>query len=307
MKANVQTLNVPPALSDAPVAEKSLASVLSELFKMRLTTLVLLTTLVGFYLGTRGPVSYGLMCSTLLGTALLAAGASALNQLLELEHDAKMRRTQDRPLPSGRLTPEAGLIIGGICAGAGLIWLALTVNLLTALLGAVTLASYVFVYTPLKRVTSLNTAIGAIPGALPPLMGWTAARGEISAEGWSLFAILCFWQLPHFLAIAWMYRDEYAKAGFVMLPAIDPTGERTGRQAFCHTLGLLPVSLSPFLFKLVGPVYLCGALMLGIGFMWFAFQFARQRTMGRARALFYASIFYLPLLLGLMVFDKIRS
>ncbi len=129
------------------------------------------------------------------------------------------------------------LIIGGACAGPGLLYLALAVNLLTALLGALTLGSYVFIYTPLKRVTTLNTAIGAIPGALPPLMGWTAARGEISGEGWSLFAILCFWQLPHFLAIAWMYRDEYAKAGFVMLPVVDPTGERTGRQAFCHTLG----------------------------------------------------------------------
>jgi len=307
MKATVQTLNVPPAISAVPVAEKSLASVLSELFKLRLTTLVLLTTLVGFYLGTLGPVSYGLMISTILGTALLAAGASALNQLLESGYDAKMRRTQDRPLPSGRLTAEAVLVIGGVCAGAGLVWLALTVNLLTALLGAITLGSYVFVYTPLKRLTTLNTAVGAIPGALPPLMGWTAARGEISAEGWSLFAILCFWQLPHFLAIAWMYRDEYAKAGFVMLPVVDATGERTGRQAFCHTLGLLPVSLSPFLFKLVGPIYLCGALLLGVAFMWCAFQFARQRTMGRARALFYASILYLPLLLGLMVFDKTRG
>jgi protoheme IX farnesyltransferase len=307
MKATVQTLNAPPAISVAPVAEKSMAAVLSELFKMRLTTLVLLTTLVGFYLGSRGPVSYGLMFSTLLGSALLAGGASALNQLLERDHDAKMRRTQDRPLPSGRLTPEAVLIIGGACAAAGLIWLALAVNLLTALLGAITLTSYVFIYTPLKRVTTLNTAVGAVPGALPPLMGWTAARGEISAEGWSLFAILFFWQLPHFLAIAWMYRDEYAKAGFVMLPVVDATGERSGRQAFCHTLGLLPVSLAPFLFRLVGPVYLCAALILGAGFMWCAFQFAQQRTALRAKALFYASIAYLPLLFGLMVFDKTKT
>jgi protoheme IX farnesyltransferase len=307
MKATVTTLNVPPAVALAPVAEKSLAAVLSELFKLRLTTLVLLTTLAGFYLGTIGPVSYGLMFSTLLGSALLAAGASALNQLLECEHDAKMRRTQDRPLPSGRLTAEAVLIIGGLCAGAGLIWLALAVNLLTALLGAITLGSYVFIYTPLKRVTTLNTAIGAIPGALPPLMGWTAARGDISVAGWSLFAIICFWQLPHFLAIAWMYRDEYAKAGFVMLPIVDATGERTGRQAFCHTLGLLPVSLAPFLFKIVGPVYLCGAFVLGAGFIFCAFQFARERTALRAKALFYASITYLPLLFGLMVFDKIKT
>jgi protoheme IX farnesyltransferase len=307
MKATAQTLNAPPAISGAPVAEKSLAVVLSELFKMRLTTLVLLTTLAGFYLGSSGPVSRGLMFSTVLGAALLAGGASALNQLLEREHDAKMRRTQDRPLPSGRLTPEAVLVIGGVCAGAGLVWLALAVNLLTALLGAITLGSYVFIYTPLKRVTTLNTAIGAIPGALPPLMGWTAARGEISAEGWSLFAIICFWQLPHFLAIAWMYRDEYAKAGFVMLPVVDASGERTGRQAFCHTLGLLPVSLAPFLYQLAGPVYLGGALVLGVGFIWCAFQFARHRTLHRARALFYASILYLPILFGLMVFDKTRN
>jgi protoheme IX farnesyltransferase len=306
MKATVQTLNAPQAIPHLPVVEKSLAAVLSELFKMRLTTLVLLTTLVGFYLGSRGPVSYGLMFSSLIGTALLASGASALNQFLERDYDGKMRRTRNRPLPSGRLTPEAVLIIGSVCAGAGLLWLALAVNFLTALLGVITLGSYIFIYTPLKRVTTLNTAIGAIPGALPPLMGWTAARGEISAEGWSLFAIICFWQLPHFLAIAWMYRDEYARAGFVMLPVIDPTGERTGRQALCHTLGLLPVSLAPFLYKLVGPVYLVGACLLGAAFIWFAFQFAGQRTQGRARALFYASILYLPILFGLMVLDKIK-
>ncbi len=305
MKAAAQIVTAPPAISGAPVAGKSLAVVLSELFKMRLTTLVLLTTLAGFYLGSRGPVSCGLMFSTVLGAALLAGGASALNQLLEREHDAKMRRTQDRPLPSGRLTPEAALISGGVCAGAGLVWLALAVNLLTALLGAITLGSYVFIYTPLKRVTTLNTAIGAIPGALPPLMGWTAARGEISVEGWALFAIICFWQLPHFLAIAWMYRDEYAKAGFVMLPVVDGAGERTGRQAFCHTLGLLPVSLAPFLYQMAGPAYLCGALVLGVAFAGCAFQFARRRTLRRARALFYASILYLPVLFGLMVFDKI--
>jgi protoheme IX farnesyltransferase len=307
MKATVQTLAASPAISAAPAAEKSAATILSELFKLRLTTLVLLTTLAGFYLGSRGTISWRLMGSALLGTALLACGASALNQWLEREPDAKMRRTLDRPLPSGRLTPEAGLIIGGLCAGAGMIWLALAVNPLTALLGAITLGSYVFIYTPLKRVTTLNTVIGAIPGALPPLMGWTAARGEISAAGWALFAILFFWQLPHFLAIAWMYRDEYAKAGFVMLPVVDASGERTGRQAFSHTLGLLAVSLSPFVYRLVGPVYLAGAMLLCGAFVVCAWQFARQRTMARARTLFYASILYLPLLLGLMVIDKIKN
>jgi len=307
MKATVQTLDATATLAKAPAAEKSLASVLSELFKLRLTTLVLLTTMVGFYLGSRGPVAWAPMFNALWGTALLACGASALNQLLERDYDARMLRTQDRPLPSGRLTPEAVLVIGGACGMLGLIWLALTVNLATALLGALTLGSYLFVYTPLKRITTLNTVVGAIPGALPPLMGWTAARGEISGGGWSLFAILCFWQLPHFLAIAWMYRDQYAKAGFVMLPVVDPGGERTGRQALSHTLGLLPVSLCPFLFKLVGPVYLAGALLLGAGYLWCAFQFSRQLTLQRARLLFFASIIYLPALLGLMVLDKIRN
>jgi protoheme IX farnesyltransferase len=304
MKATLQTLDTPAPLIKTPVAEKSLTAVLSELFKMRLTALVLVTTLVGFYLGSRAPVSWMLMFNTLFGTALLASGAAALNQLIEREHDAKMRRTQDRPLPSGRLTADAVLMIGGACGVLGLLYLALTVNLLTAGLGALTIGSYLFVYTPLKRITTLNTVIGAIPGALPPLMGWTAARGELSAEGWSLFAVLCFWQLPHFLAIAWMYREQYAQAGFVMLPVVDPTGERTGRQAVWHTLGLLPVSLCPFLFKMVGPVYLVGALALGIAFLWCAFQFSRQLSLQRARVLFFASIIYLPSLLALMVLDK---
>ncbi|HEX3719651.1 MAG TPA: heme o synthase [Verrucomicrobiae bacterium] len=307
MKATAQTLDATPTLAKAPATEKALPVILSELFKMRLTGLVLLTTLVGFYLGSRGPVSWVLMFHTVFGTALLASGAAALNQLIEREHDAKMRRTQDRPLPSGRLTPESVLIIGGACGVIGMIYLALTVNLVTAALGAATLGSYVFVYTPLKRITTLNTVIGAIPGGLPPLMGWTAARGEISGDGWSLFAILCFWQLPHFLAIAWMYKDEYAKAGFVMLPVVDHNGERTGRQALCHTLGLLPISLCPFIFHMVGPIYLAGAFLLGISFVWCAFQFSRKLTLQRARVLFFASIIYLPLLLSLMVIDKVRS
>jgi heme o synthase len=307
MKATVQTLDAAAPLAKAPVAEKSRAAVLSELFKMRLTTLVLLTTLVGFYLGSRGAVSWVLMFHTLFGTALLAAGAAALNQWIEREHDGKMDRTKDRPLPSRRMQPDSVLMIGGACAMIGLIYLALTVNLLTSVLGAVTIASYLFVYTPLKRITTLNTVIGAIPGALPPLMGWTAARGEISMGGWSLFAILCFWQLPHFLAIAWMYRDQYANAGFVMLPVVDPDGERTGRHALSHTMGLLPVSLFPFLLKMVGPVYLAGAILLGAAFLWSAFQFSRSLTSQRARLLFFASIIYLPTLLGLMVIDKIAN
>lgn len=300
MKATTQSL------SDTIPGEKSWAAVYADLIKARLTFLVLLTTLVGFYLGYRGPMNYLLMLHTVLGTALVASGASALNQLLEREYDAKMRRTRERPLPSGRLQPTTVMVFGGACACAGLLYLALAVNLITSVIGAVSLLSYLFIYTPLKRLTWLNTAVGAIPGALPPLMGWTAARGQLSGEGWALFAILAFWQLPHFLAIAWIYRGEYEKAGFKMLPVIDPEGHRTGRQAVSHTLGLLPVSLCPFLFGLTGPVYLAGALLLGLAFLWFAIQFARQLTVPRARQLFYASILYLPLLLTVMVLDKMK-
>ncbi|HUE36183.1 MAG TPA: protoheme IX farnesyltransferase, partial [Candidatus Acidoferrum sp.] len=160
--------------------------------------------------------------------------------------------------------------------------------------------------TPLKRVTWLNTAIGAIPGALPPLMGWTAARNELSGQGWALFAILAFWQLPHFFAIAWIYREQYAKAGFVMLPNVDADGRQTGQQTVSNALALLIVSLCPFLFKMAGMVYLAGAALLGIGFLFCAIQFSRQLTLSRARRLFLASILYLPLLLALMVFDKVR-
>ncbi len=295
------------SLNEAVTAERSWAAVYADLIKARLTFLVLLTTLVGFYLGwQRGPMNYLLMLHTIVGTALVASGAAALNQLLEREYDAKMRRTRNRPLPSGRLQPTTVMVFGGVCACAGLLYLALAVNLTTSVIGAISLLSYLFIYTPLKRVTWLNTAVGAVPGALPPLMGWTAARGGLSQGGWALFAILAFWQLPHFLAIAWIYRDEYAKAGFKMLPVVDPEGRRTGRQAVSHTLGLLPVSLCPFLFGVTGPVYLVGALVLGLAFLWFAIQFARHLTVSRARQLFFVSILYLPLLLTVMVLDKLK-
>lgn len=286
--------------------DRSLFAVYCDLVKARLTFLVVLTTLVGFYIGVRGTVDYLLMLNAVVGTALLACGAAALNQLWEREHDALMRRTETRPLPSGRLHPETVLIVGGLLSAAGMIQLALSVNLLTAVLGVLTLGSYLFVYTPLKRVTWLNTAVGAVPGALPPLMGWTAARNEVTGEAWSLFCILFFWQIPHFLAIAWLYRDEYAKAGFVMLPGVDPDGSRTARQAVSHTMGLLMVSLAPFVFRLAGPIYLVGALLLGGLFLGAAILFARRLEREQARRLFFVSILYLPLLLGLMVFDKLK-
>jgi protoheme IX farnesyltransferase len=290
----------------ASANEKGWAAVFADLTKARLTTLVLLTTLVGFYLGWHGPMNYWLMFNALAATALVASGASALNQLLEREYDAKMPRTQNRPLPSGRLQPTTVMLFGGITSVAGLIYLALAVNLLTAVLGAVTLVSYLFIYTPLKRVTWVNTLVGAIPGALPPLMGWTAARNQLSGEGWALFAILAFWQLPHFFAIAWMYRDEYAKAGFVMLPHVDPDGSRTAQQSVSNTLALMLASLFPFVWHISGKFYLASAIILGAGFLFCAIRFSRQLTRARARQLFLASIIYLPLLLTALVLDKVK-
>ena len=305
MRASAEILSATPA--------RSAGAILADLVKARLTTLVLLTTFVGFFMGERGLLDFALMFHALAGTALVAAGAAALNQLLEREYDAKMRRTQNRPLPAGQLEPATVMLFGGVCATAGLLYLALAVNLLTSVIGAVTLVSYLFIYTPLKRVTWLNTAFGAVPGALPPLMGWTAARGELSSEGWALFAILALWQMPHFMSIAWIYRDEYAKAGFKMLPVVDPDGCRTGQQAVSHALALLVVSLCPFVFKMAGVFYLAGALILGAGYLWCAIQFSRQLRFARAelalvraRQLFLASIIYLPLLLAVMVLDKVK-
>ena len=300
MQANAETL------TQTAMAEKGWAAVYADLIKARLTLLVLLTTLVGFYVGWRGQMNYLLMFHALLGTALVASGAAALNQLLEREHDARMRRTASRPLPSGRLQPVTVMLFGGVCSLLGTLYLALLVNPLTAVLGAVSLVSYLFIYTPLKRITWLNTAVGAIPGALPPLMGWTAARGNLEGGGWALFAILAFWQMPHFFAIAWLYRDEYAKAGFKMLPAFDPDGTRTGQQAVSHTLGLLPISLCPFLFHLAGAAYLVTALLLGLAYFGCAVQFAKRLDTPSAKKLFFASIIYLPLLLIALVADKVR-
>ena len=288
------------------VSEKSWTAVFADLVKARLTLLVLLTTLVGFYLGWRGAMNYFLMFHTLLGTALVAGGAAALNQLLEREYDAKMRRTASRPLPSGRMLPVTVAVLGGAMSVAGLVYLAVLVNPLTSVIGAVTSISYLFIYTPLKRVTWTNTLVGAIPGALPPLMGWTAARNELGGEGWALFAILAFWQLPHFFAIAWMYRDEYAKAGFVMLPNIDPDGSRTAQQSVSNTIALIFASLLPFVLGMSGKIYLVAALVLGAGFLFCAIRFARQMTLLRAKQLFFASIIYLPLLLVALVGDKLK-
>ncbi|MEI8291345.1 MAG: heme o synthase [Verrucomicrobiota bacterium] len=294
------------ALTSAPNAEKSFVAVLADLIKTRLTALVLLTTFVGFYLGERGSIHYLLVFHVLFGTALVASGAAALNQWLERDYDAKMRRTASRPLPSGRLQPATAAIFGGAGSVVGLVYLAALVNPLTSVVGAVTSVSYLFIYTPLKRVSWLNTLVGAIPGALPPLMGWTAARNELSGEGWALFAILAFWQIPHFMAIAWLYREEYAKAGFVMLPNVESGGSRTAQQAVSNTIALLLASLCPFAFGLNGKIYLAVALVLGAGYFFCAVRFARQLTAPRARQLFLASIIYLPLLIAALVGNKLK-
>ncbi len=301
MKATAQILAAPSV-----ACEKSWFGVFSELFKARLTLLVLMTTAVGYYLGTVGGMSCLPLANAIVGTALLASGAAALNQLFEREYDGRMVRTQERPLPSGRLQPAAVAWIGWVTAGAGIFWLALGVNLLTALLGSASLVTYLFIYTPLKRVTWLNTLIGAVAGGLPVLMGWTAGRGVLSATGYVLFGILILWQLPHFMAIAWLHRQDYASAGFKMLPVLDRDGRRTARQAVVHACALLPVSVLPFVLHVAGTAFLGVALTLGLGFIWVALRFARELTLARARHLFYASLLYLPLLLTVLVLDKNR-
>jgi len=295
---------VPEIASVAPA--KGWVAVYADLIKARLTLLVLLTTLVGFYVGfNQGPMDYALMFHALFGTALVASGAAALNQLLEREYDARMRRTANRPLPSGRLQPVTVMLFGGVCLLVGTAYLALLVNPITSVLGAISAISYLFIYTPLKRLTWWNTAVGAIPGALPPWMGWAAARGELSAGGWALFAILAFWQLPHFFAIAWIYKDEYAKAGFKMLPAVDPDGSRSAQQSVSHTLALLVASLAPVVLHLAGSMYLVAALVLGSFYLWCAIQFGRKLDVPSAKKLFFASIIYLPLLLIALVANKL--
>ena len=288
-----------------PTVAPTLFADLCELVKARLTTLVLSTTLAGFYMGWSGPMNFVRLFNTLLGTALVAGGAAALNELIERDADALMHRTQDRPLPTGRLTPDTALLIGSGLAAAGLLYLLYLVNPLTSTLAALTLASYVFVYTPMKRRTSLNTLVGAIPGALPPMIGWAAARGSIGVEAWALFAILFCWQMPHFLAIAWMYREDYARGGFIMLTHLDETGRATGRQAVNYAFALLLVSLIPSLIGMAGVWYFFGAFFLGTGMITYAVRMQMAPGRPRARQLFFASILYLPLLLGWMAVNKL--
>lgn len=281
-----------------------LLSDLAELTKARLSLLVLITTLVGFLLGWRGPMNYVLLTATLVGTALCAAGAGALNQWWERDLDATMQRTRNRPLPAHRMHATDALLFGLLLAFMGLAILGIFTNLRSTFLAFATLAIYILVYTPLKRITSLNTLVGAVPGALPPLIGWVAARGTYNLEGCLLFAILWFWQMPHFLAIAWMYREDYANAGCVMLTGDDPTGAMTARQALLYTLCLLLVSLLPALMGFNSVWAFFGALLLGGLFLYAAICFLKSRERPVAKSLFIASIAYLPLLLALLVITR---
>jgi len=280
---------------------------LKEMTKPGITLMVVLTAGLGFLLAEGDGFSFWLLVYTLLGTGLVSAGASVLNQVMERDTDALMRRTANRALPAGRMDPDVALFFGVLLSVTGLVELALAVNLLTALLGAVALAGYVFVYTPLKKVTSLSTVIGAVPGAIPPMMGWSAVRNEIDLAAWVLFGILFFWQLPHFLAIAWLCREDYARGGFPMLPVLDPEGTRTGRQAILYGAALVPVSLLPSLLGLMGTVYFVGALVLGLVYLAYAFGFAKTRSDPGARRLMLASLLYFPALLLVMLLDRVVS
>jgi len=277
---------------------------LIELVKARLTLLVLLTTAVGFYLGAEGPINWTALVQAVLGTAAAAAGAAALNQWWEYRLDALMQRTQSRPVPAGRMRPVEALAIGSALSIFGVTYLAIVCNALSAALAAITIIIYIFAYTPLKLVSSFNTALGAIPGALPPMIGWAAARGTLNAGAWMLFAILFLWQLPHFFAIAWMYRDDYARAGFQMISGDDRTGERSASQSVFFCMLLLIVAGLPAYLGIATVFYLLAELILGGIFVAVAMRFLKTRARSDARRLFLTSIIYLPLLLGALVLSK---
>ena len=285
------------------VGKHSLASDLSELTKARLTMMVLLTTLAGYALASRGAFDWAKLFHTLLGTALVAVCSSILNQALERKTDAFMRRTQMRPFVTGRLPLRETILAGVVLGALGLVELTYFVNGLTALLAALTLVIYVFLYTPLKRVSEINTLVGTIPGALPPLLGATAALGHFGVVGWTLFALLALWQLPHFYAIAWLYQDDYRAAGLRMVSTNDPTGTRTGIHAVVSALILLPVSLLPAWIGHSGIFYAVVAGVLSLVFIAAALRFAQQRDRTRARVLFFTSIIYLPLVLTALAVD----
>jgi protoheme IX farnesyltransferase len=275
-----------------------------ELAKPRLNFLVLVTTGVGYYMGVRYSMEWGRLFHVLIGTALTAAAASTLNQWMERDEDALMKRTANRPLPQERLSPAEALLFGLVLAVAGLTWLLLAVNALTAGLGLFTLLSYVLVYTPMKRTSTLNTLVGAVPGAIPPVMGFTAIRNELSPEALGLFAILFLWQMPHFLAIAILYRDDYRRAGFKMLPVIDEDLSSSSRQIVVYCLALIPATLLVIPLRMAGGMYFTAAVLLGAAFLGFGARAAATGSRLDCRRLFLASVIYLPLLLGFLMIDK---
>ena len=288
---------------DAAAARARIADYVM-LSKPRVTAMVLLTTLAGFYMGSTAGLDTGLLACTLLGTGLAAAGASALNQYLERDADGRMRRTRGRPLPGGRLAPQRALLFGGVLAAAGILFLALAVNGLAAGLVALTLLTYVLLYTPLKTRSPLCTLVGSLPGALPPLVGSVAAEGRITAVGVGLFAILFVWQLPHALAIACLYRDDYDRGGYLMLPVVAGDNSATGRIALLYALALVPVTLLPAVWGGAGTLYVAAALVLGGLQAAAAAPLARTGSLPAARRLLLASVVYLPVLLALMAFDR---
>jgi protoheme IX farnesyltransferase len=305
MRALSEQTHLPELHAPRPrLPANSLVADILVLVKARLTSMVLVTTLVGFLFGWRGPLDWSLLFHTLFGTFLAAAGAAALNQVFESDYDARMRRTKNRPIPTHRISRESGLFIGVVTSAVGIVYLSITTNLLAALLAALTIGTYVFVYTPLKRITTLNTIVGAVPGALPPVIGWAAARAEASVESWILFTILFLWQMPHFLAIAWLYREDYRRAGFRMLSSQDTECRLTGRLALLYSMGLMSVSLLPFVLGLTTFWYVPVALATGIAFSMVAFVFALHGTERAARRLFLMSIFYLPVTLGCLVLAR---
>ena len=279
-----------------------------ELTKPRITWLILMSTGIGYFFGLPShawrDINWLLLLHTILGTGLIASGTAALNQWYEREADRKMRRTADRPLPSGRLSAGRALAFGIVLSVAGFVELWLGVNLLSGLIGAFTLASYLFLYTPMKQRTWWCTTVGAIPGAMPPMIGYAAAAGAITREAWVLFAILFLWQFPHFYSIAWMYKEDYARAGIQMLPVVEPDCRSTARQIVLYGIALIPVSLVPGMLGMTGRIYLVGALILGLVFLYSGVRVALERTLVRARAVLLTSVLYLPLIYGLMLLDR---
>jgi len=280
-----------------------------ELTKPRITCFILMSTAIGFVCGMNAGTAWTwvTLLHTLLGTALIASGTAALNQWYEREADAKMNRTKARPIPSGRVTGPHALLFGIFLSIAGFVDLWLGANLLTASLGLFTLASYLFLYTPMKQRSPHSTTLGAIPGAMPPLIGFAAASGTLNWDAWILYAILFLWQFPHFYAIAWMYRADYARAGILMLPVVEPDGESTSRRMLWFSLALLPISILPRFFAMAGNFYLAGALVLGLIYVYASLRSVFDCSVTRARQVLLASVLYLPFLYGLLVLDGIRS